>query len=294
MVKDTFNPFKRILEALVSSAVMFRNDRGEIALTDGDNVTENTAVNNWRDSLPAEIKSHPVFEKYKEPNEAFKALVDAQKFLGREKLPVPTGPDDKETYGMIFKTLGLPDKPDGYVISEAGKKDIPADVQLDETMFNDFKRAAHENGILPQQFEGLYKWYINSVKGQMGKMNEQRTVEMQKSETELRNKWGKAYDENVSVAQRVFKQFADEKAIGEIEKGLGNNPVMIELFANIGKVLSEDKLKGKGSSFTMTPDEAKSEVNKFMGDTKSPYWDESHPLHKETVERVKQLFSMMV
>ncbi len=246
-----------------------------------------TTTTKWQDTLPEDIKADPIFAKFKEPAEAYRSLVAAQKFLGREKLPVPKDANDKETYSMIFKTLGLPEKPDGYVLPT--DLQIPKDLPFNEAMLTDFKKIAHEQGILPQQFAGLYKWYMNNMVGQYQKFNEQKVISTQEAENNLRQKWGAAYPQNVALAKKVFQSFADEKAYAKFDSGLGNDPDMIEFFANLGKVLSEDQLAGKPKGLEMTPDEAQTEVNKIKGDKSHAYWNESHPTHKEAVAHMERL-----
>lgn len=261
-----------------------------LSFADDDPTTTTTTPTDWKQTLPDDIRADPIFEKYKEPADAFRALVGAQKFLGREKMPVPADANDKDAYNLIFKTLGLPESEQGYELPT--DLDIPKEIPIDEALLNDFKKIAHQNGILPQQFQAIYKWYMNSAVDSYKKMGEQTVESAKEAETTLRKKWGAAYGQNVALAKKIFASFADEKAFAELDKGLGNNPVLIELFANIGKVLSEDQLKGKPAGFTLTPEEAQSEINKIKGDMNHPYWKPEHQQHNEAVERMSQLIKL--
>ena len=42
----------------------------------------------------------------------------------------------------------------------------------------------------------------------------------------------------------------------------------------------------------LTPNEAEREIQKIMGDQKSPYWDKNHPEHKSVVDEVFKLRNM--
>jgi hypothetical protein len=247
-------------------------------------------VDNWRDTLPDDVKSDPIFEKYKEPAEAFRALVAAQKFLGREKLPVPTDENDKESYDLIFKKLGLPENETMYQFPTDLK--LPKELPIDEAMMNDFRKIAYQHRLLPSQVSGLYKWYLQSMVDAYNKFGDQKKEFTKEAETNLRKKWGAAYPQNMALAQKVFQQFADDKTFVKFEEGYGNDPVMIELFANIGKVLSEDQLMGKPQGLTMTPDEAQIEINKIKSDMKHPYWNADHPLHADAVANMERLMKL--
>uniref|UniRef100_A0A6M3K6Q0 Uncharacterized protein n=1 Tax=viral metagenome TaxID=1070528 RepID=A0A6M3K6Q0_9ZZZZ len=252
-----------------------------------DPKTDTLDPQDWRNTIPEEIRNDPVFEKYEGPGDAYKALVSAQKFLGREHLPVPKDENDKETYGMIYDRLGRPKTPDAYPMPT--DLQIPKELSLDEGMLTEFKKTAHELGILPNQFAGVYKWYMNNVIGQYNKSNEATVTAHKEAETLLRKDWGAAYQQNTALAKKVFQSFADEKAFQEFEKGAGNNPVYLRLFAKIGEVLSEDQLTGKPGGLSMTPDEAQVELRNMEGDIKGPLYDASHPQHQEFVDKRSRL-----
>jgi len=288
---DTISRVKRYLMPKLS---ILLNNRGEVEVppvTDPPVTDPPPVVGNWKENLPPEIKDHPVFEKYNEPNDAYKALVSAQKFLGAETLPVPKDVDDKEAHDMIYKKLGLPETPNDYVLPTDLK--IPEGMPVSEPMLNNFKAIAHEKGLSPKQFSDIYKWYMDTASQQFEAHNKAMDDSAKQAETGLRTKWGSAYGQNVALAKKVFHGFADEKAFAAFEQKYGNDPVMIELFANLGKVLGEDQLAGKPTGLSFTPVEAQSEIDKIKGDMKHPYWIATHPHHKQAVERMDQLTRML-
>ena len=299
---DTINPL-RILNA-VKKFLIDLGERGEVGAAAGESAVAVEGAEagtgtgeNWRDTLPADIKAHPVFEKYKDANEAHRALADAQKFLGREKLPVPKDANDKETYDLIFKTLGLPENENGYELPKDIGIEIPKELPVDETMIADFRKVAHQHGVLPQQFAGLYKWYMTTMTNQYNKLSNAQIEGGKTAETELRKEYGTAYGQKEALARKVVSTFADKKAMGELTNiinGKGNNPGLFKMFVKIGEAMSEDQLTGRPLGLTMTPDEAQSEINKIKGDMKHPYWVGGHPAHDEAVEKMAQLTKMMV
>jgi hypothetical protein len=280
MFKDTIS---LVMRYLIPKIVLRFAEEGE-GEGEGEGGQGNT---DWKATLPNDIKADPIFEKFKEPADAFRSLVAAQKFLGREKLPVPKDENDKETFDLIFKKLGFPDSDSAYQLPT--DLEIPKDLPIDENMIGEFRKIAHENRLLPSQVAGLYKWYMNSTIEAYKRMGEQRQEFTKEAENNLRKKWGAAYQQNIELAKKTFASFADEKAYAKFDKGLGNDPELIEFFANVGKVLSEDQLSGKPKGLTMTPDEAQIELNKIRGDLKGPLYDDSHPQHKEFVDKVQRL-----
>jgi hypothetical protein len=268
---------------------MLFDNRGEVEVV----TPPSPAPVDWKTSeIPLEIQKDPIWDKYENKGDAFKALVEAQKFLGREKLPVPKDVNDKETYDLIFKKLGLPDNDAGYELPV--DLNIPKEFPYDETLVKDFKKIAHENRLLPSQVSNLYKWFVTQQLGAFNKMGDDKVASAEAGETELRKEWGAAYAQNSAIAQKVFRSFAGEKDFAEVEKlGLANNPVMVKLFANIGKVLSEDQLHGKPSTSSMTPAEAQAEINKMNGEKGSPLFDAVHPQHNEYLDKRQRLYEFL-
>ena len=161
----------------------------------------------WQDSLPDDIKADPLFTKYEKPEDAHRALLSAQKFLGREHLPAPKGADDADAIAMIHKALGLPENGEGYQLPT--DLEIPKELPLNEDMIKDFRNVAHGLGISPKQFAGVYKWYMNSTIGEFNKFNDESAKEADEARVALRKEWGAAYKQNEALAYKVFKQFAD-------------------------------------------------------------------------------------
>ena len=245
-------------------------------------------------NIPDDIKSDPIFEKYPEQESRDRALIEAQKFLGREKLPVPSGPEDTAAYDMIFNTLGRPKTADDYVVPT--DIEIPNGLPIDQEMVSEFKKVSHEKGILPSQFDSAYKWFVNYQIGQYKKLQDKQVADSKAVEVEFRKEYGAAYDQNVTLANKLIAQFGDKNTAHEltnIVNGKGNNPGLFRMFVNVAKVLGEDQLVGKPSTLATSPEEAMSEIKKMEGDLKGPLFDESHPQHQEYVDKRKSLYKLL-
>ena len=58
----------------------------------------------------------------------------------------------------------------------------------------------------------------------------------------LKLEWGNKYDENATVAQQAFKQFAptEDEAKYLKDTGLAADPVLMRMFHRVGRAISED------------------------------------------------------
>ena len=246
----------------------------------------------WRSSLPDNIKAHPVFQKYQSPNEALAAFVDVQKLIGPEKIIMPSKEaDDKEWNERVFDRLGRPKKPEEYALPT--DLQIPKELPVSEKLVQGFREQAHKLGMLPKQFQGMYKWFMNEQIAQYNDMLAGRKKGMEEATTNLRTEWGAAFDQNVSLGEKVLQSFADENIINDIKSsGVNNNPSFIKFLAKVGQAMSEDQLTGKPQTLTMSPEEAQAELSKMENNFEHPLYKEQHPEHDAAMKKRDMLYRM--
>ena len=70
----------------------------------------------------------------------------------------------------------------------------------------------------------------------------------------------------------------------------GNDPAIVKLFARLGGEVTEEMAKNtQNNKLSVSPLDAKQEIEQIMTDTKGPYFDASHKDHLATVEKMRQL-----
>ena len=244
---------------------------------------------NWRENLDTTLKEHPSLSKYKTINELASAYLNAQKFVGREKLPVPKSSDDKEAFDIIFDRLGRPKDSEGYILPEI---EMPSGVQVPKEQVKEYKKLARDIGLLPEQANALYKWYMESTAGEYTRLAETQQESEYKAETSLRKEYGRAYEQNVAIAQKVIKQFADTETAKLFSEAVGNDPRMVRFLVNIGKKMGQHGFIEGRSPGIYGPAEAKKEINRIRGDSNHPYWIQNHPEHDEAVSHMSSLQQM--
>ncbi len=242
----------------------------------------------WRGSLDSTLKEHPSLAKYKTVNDLASAYLNAQKFIGREKLPIPKDETEKEVYDMIFDRLGRPKDPEGYKL----EAQIPQDVPINQDLIKNFKKIARDSGLLPQQAQALYKWFVDSSLAEYSQANEKRQESAYKAETSLRREYGKAFEQNIGIAKKVIKQYADPETAKLFDSEIGNDPRMVRFLVNIGKKMGSHGFIEGRSPGIMGPAEAKSEIKKILGNQDHPYWKQHHPEHDDAVAHMSSLQQM--
>lgn len=234
-------------------------------------------VTDWREGLDVAIKEHPSLKTFKTSGDLAKSWVEAQKLIGRDKIPVPGENATKEDWDMVFDRLGRPKTAEEYKLPEVKLPDgfpMPKD-----EFFKELRSKAHELGVLPAQLNGLYEWFMANEANQFNQFNTEREAAQTQAETALRKAWGKAFEQNYAIAEQAVNKYGTEKFIEKLKlTGLNNDPDMIEFIANMAKNFSEDKIAGKPVGMTSSPEEAKAEIAKIQAEAMK---DRNHPMNNK-------------
>lgn len=230
-------------------------------------------------SLSEEHKPTVTKKGFKSVDDVLKAYENLESKLGK-RFDDLTADEIK----ALNVKLGAPESPDGYELS------LPEGFQ-DDGSLNAFAHKAHELGLPKDKAEALYGWYMETqIDGlKMAQANAQNDA-VEKVES-LKKEFGAAFDERISLAKHALKEFGGDEVLDIINKyGLGNEPALVKMFAEIGKLTSEDKIVGEKSSasFGVTPAEADAKIASLYKDKEfMARW--SNPTAQGHDEAVKQL-----
>ena len=242
-------------------------------------------------SLSEDIRSNPSMMKFeKSSNEDIaKSYINLQSKISAKGLTIPAKNASKEEMDAFHKELGRPDKAEEYQI--AIPQDLHKSIVSNADSQKVFKTKCHALGLNSDQTQGLHEWYMIELSNVLKQQDASDDKSSKDAETTLRSKWGTTYDVNLALAAKVVNKFGGEKAQELLDKGLGSNPVLVEMMANIGDKLSEDVLGpgGKSQFGGLTPAAADAKVKEIMNNPKHPYNDGASPLHKEAVDEVLNL-----
>jgi len=269
---------------------MSEDNQTERVEGNGSPAGESTAepITDWKQALPEEIRETPAIQNFKTPADLAKSYLHQQKFIGKEKLPVPKDETDKEAWDIVYDRLGRPSKPEGYELPKMDN--IRTDALGPKEYVDDFKKFAHSIGLTNRQVSELYKWNAELGTNILNKRDEAYQEAMLKGETQLRREWGDAFPEKLELAKQAFRAFVPKEKINFFEtSGLGNDPDFIKMFAGIAMKMSEASVQGASKNLTLTPYEAKKEIMDMLSNPKSPLNISDHPEHNAAVERRIQL-----
>ena len=248
-------------------------------------VTQSVA-DDWRSSIPEEIRGHRSLESIKDVGSLAKSYVNAQSMIGADKVAIPGRHATDDDWVPVWDKLGRPEAPEGYELENTPGEGIEPNAD----MLNWFKGAAHNAGLTPGQAQKLLNDY-NGMIAESGQVDSGQAEQLtQATETELRREYGQAFDDRMGNANAVLANFGQQE-MTEIELAdgrlLGDHPEMIRMMVNIGEFLEqrigEDSLEGISSPNAMTPTDAMHKLSELRAPG-SPYWDNKHPQHQFYVE----------
>tara|TARA_R100001369_G_C3312501_1_gene167576 strand:- start:879 stop:1706 length:828 start_codon:yes stop_codon:yes gene_type:complete len=247
---------------------------------------EPVAQATWRDSLPDDLKSNNSLSKFSDVSTLAKSYINAEQMIGKDKMVVPGDNTTEDEWNDIYTKLGRPSDAGSYELNVA----LEEGQEIDPTLFSGFKEAAHANGLSPKQAQGILDYYGKISQQGMEQDANSSVLAQESNARELREEWGRSYDDNLAKAASIGKQYLGEDAFQlQMADGsmLGDNPTLIKGLAKLAMVMSEDTLVGDKDSVT-----SNAGVQQQLNDlTKqgSAYWNKQDPNHDATVQKVYAL-----
>lgn len=259
----------------------------------------------WISALDPDAKHVATAKGWKTPLDPVRDYVALQKTLGADKVALPPkGADGKRDWSKWtgWNDLGRPEKPEGYAFAPPQGKTWS---DAEKATHTELQKAMHEAGITEAQFQHVGKALGGLSAAQEAQSEAKINAEADAAEAALKGKFGAAYDVQMHNANRAMSMGGDAVIEAVTKSGLGRNPAFIEWTAKMGALVSEDDTVGniqaggsRGAGGALTPDQAKAEYNRIMGEAnmdmkKHPYWNDQHPEHQAINARVLELIQMM-
>ncbi len=204
-----------------------------VALVDAEgNLTEN-----WRDSLPEDIREEECLKLVTSFSEFGKQFVHAQRMTGKEKVALPGENATEEDLEIFYNQIGRPKTVDDYTYTRP--EGVPEEKRSDETMAA-LRKFAHANGYTQRQFNAEMKARDARIVEGITNADETRDRETKEAETQLKEDFGMAYEERIHAADVFINTFTREGEHREAYiKEFGRNPLLIKIFSEAGAKLIE-------------------------------------------------------
>lgn len=242
-------------------------------------------------TLPEDIRSEASLQTIPDVPTLAKSYVSAQKMIGQNRLPAPEAGWKPEQWDNFYKTLGRPEKPDGYKLADTIR--FPEGMVIDDAKKLKAFERFHKSGLLPNQVNDIMGYYAE-VLTEMGTAEETARQQAHANGiAELKKEHGDKFDGVVAMANALIASNGDD-AFTEFLKtsGLGNDPRMVRFLHKMAQAVGEDTLRG-GRPIVPEGDSAMAQkkLDTLMQDPEfqKAYNTRTHPGHADAVNMVLHL-----
>lgn len=237
---------------------------------------ENRTEQGWWNTLPQDwtaplrgkdgteievpLREHPALRKYASKDEAVKALVHAQRLVGRKPegyVRVPGPEAEPEERNAFRSALGLPKRPEEYGLPEL---DLPEGFEVDGKLQGEFLQVAHELGLTPEQVHGLYAWFLPRNVETVRAMEQDREDRRGKELESLRGLHRGDTRAVLEAARRAALTLGGEELLAVLdETGAADRAVVVSALSRLAPVLLEGRFRFRdaGAARTITPEKLK-------------------------------------
>lgn len=179
---------------------------------------------------------------WKDPNDAIRDYSELQKSASG-KIKMPTDESSAEEISAFYDKIRGVENAEGY---DMPRPELPEGMTYDESFEKVIRGIAFEAGISKAQLKTLTEAYNKYQVEQFGIITAELTKTYDEGQKALKVEWKEDYDTNLEVAKRACRELGGDDFIALLETNkLGNNPVFIKTFHNIGlKILNDTLIKG--------------------------------------------------
>ena len=236
--------------------------------------------------IPEEYREEKSLQNFNKMDDFVKSYLHSQKLVGLDKIAIPNKHATDEDWKEVYKKLGSPETADAY------KYSLPEDHQVPEDTLKSFSEEAVKLGLLPNQADGIMKYYNEVINQGYNDQNIKAEEARKISEQELRQEFGPTFDNKITGAKNLATatlgaDFLNNTMLADGSK-LGDNIQIVKAFANLSEKLSEDDIVKGDTPEYMTTNEITKQIASLQ-QKGSAYWDKKHPAHAVAVEEVAAL-----
>jgi hypothetical protein len=249
----------------------------------------------WRAGLPEDIRGEKSFDvvKGKDWTEAGPAMakqfLDAQKLIGGS-IRIPKEDAKPEEVAAFFGKLGRPEAPEKY---EFQRPMLPQGAWNEESEKR-YRKLAHDIGLNNKQVQALVKFHGDETLAGIQSVGTRREADV----SAIKAKYGANFGNRATLAEKAVYHLAQESGITMDkaknfleETGLGDHPILFEMFSKLGEGYLEDGfIRGDEPGF-ISPQQAEEQANA----ENKKYIDERSkgaPRDKDREAKIEALFKV--
>lgn len=192
----------------------------------------------WIDRLPEDLRGNASLRVLGSVPDLAKSYVETKKLIG-SKLEMPGEGATPEQLAAWRKTVGAPEKPEGYLgEAKSLRPEAVPEGLWDVKGEQQFLALAHKHHLPPAAVRDILGFYGQNIAQGLQQSQQQEAATLTAESAKLKEAWGKDYDANMNLAARVARTVGlDPKA-----HPMFTDSGVVQAFAKLGLLFSEDKL----------------------------------------------------
>lgn len=230
------------------------------------------------------FKENAVALNTKGPMDAIEQLVNANKLLGKNRLPSPQEDWKEEDWNNFYKQLGRPESVDGYKYENVPEIE---GFEVNDEFMKSANEALFNAGLTPKQHSAVMDTFFGWLKTASEGAIASTVVTKEQSEEALKKEFGENYEPNVQAANNVIAQLGDAETSKYLaDSGLGNHPGFIKMMFKISELFKDDESIGEAINSNLSGEnQAIKKIAELKGDEnfQKKLFNESNPGHREAV-----------
>ena len=249
--------------------------------------------NEWRDSLPEELRNKPLIANAPDLTHLLTNAIDMESHMGRSlTIPLPDASTDEWTqfndkalkHSKDLITMGNKDD----ILTKLGKPADKADYRGDPDKeysidVESMKDTAFDLGLTQDQFFNL----VNGTQGRVNTQAETAQATLDTGLTELYGEWGAAKASKLEAIDAMMNLFDFPEATKESLKSNKMPPEVLNAMSRMAESISGESIQGAKDKTTAasmyTPGEANELATKM--ENHEAFRDKMHPEHKQVQQQ---------
>jgi hypothetical protein len=241
------------------------------------------------EKIPEHIRNNPTVKATKNIISGFDQLVNSQKLIGVDKIPMPGPNAPKEVWDQVWSKLGKPADVKGYTPLK-----VDGATEAEKAFGAKLMESALAADMTKGQWDKFSKQFSEAAQALV--QTEQQAAKEQKVtyDQATQKEWpGPAFAENMKNAEAVLNSLCsleEQKALREI--GLLDHPAGRFLLKRVFDKVSEMEPgggQGGGSPTGASVTDARAELSALLTDLKGPLHVAHHPGHAQALKRAELL-----
>lgn len=206
---------------------------------------EGTQSPGWLAGLSKDLRDHPSLQGHQTSSDYVRATIEAHDKLSRAIIK-PKEDASPEEVAAYRKEMGIPDSADAYEV-EAG--------EIPESLIKDLKDSYLAAELTPAQAKAVHEKITGMLTDgksifehfdtkMSSRLKADAEKQFQDGMQKLTSEWGDGFQQNLTKARQMSTLVLSKEQIDSLPIEVQNNPVVVEAFYNMSKLVSSDSLLG--------------------------------------------------